>query len=292
MTEYRVPTTTKVTGMIAAHADLLEQHGISAGLHASRPAAGTVARYYFSTDTGVWARDNGSTWDELISGLTEAYIQGLIDSSINTHAGVADAHHARYSDAEAEAAVKAGVEMGDLKTPTKDIPAGGQKITGVATPTALTGAATKGYVDSKIQGLDWQNSVLGELAEPPVSPVEGDRYIVIATATGDWAEQEKNIAEWNGTSWDFTIPNEGFALRVEDTDTQLVFNGTAWVTFGSTVNHANLTNVLPDQHHTKYTDTEAESVASGLIATHEADPDVHHPAPTYDGPNKEVVFQI
>ena len=66
MAEIRVATTIKVTEMIQAHADLLEQHGISAGLHASRPAAGIAKRYYFSTDQSIWARDNGSGWDELI----------------------------------------------------------------------------------------------------------------------------------------------------------------------------------------------------------------------------------
>lgn len=92
MAERRVPTTTKVTGMIQAHADLLAQHGISGGLASARPAPGTEDNYYFSMDTGVWARDNGATWDE-VSGLSEVYIQGLIDASIATHASVVDAHH-------------------------------------------------------------------------------------------------------------------------------------------------------------------------------------------------------
>ncbi len=104
MEERRVPTTTKVIGLIAAHTDLLEQHGISAGLHADRPVAGTVGRYYFSTDEGIWARDNGTDWDEVF-GFTEEYIQGLIDTSISTHSGNEAAHHSRYTDAEAVAAV-------------------------------------------------------------------------------------------------------------------------------------------------------------------------------------------
>jgi len=78
--------------MIQTHADELEQHGISAGVEGSRPAAGTDGNYYFCTDSGKWCRDNGSSWDE-VAGLSEAYIQGLIDASITTHAGDADAHH-------------------------------------------------------------------------------------------------------------------------------------------------------------------------------------------------------
>ena len=84
MEEHRVPTTTKVVGLIAAHTDLLEQHGISGGLAADRPEPGAEGCYYFSTDTGVWARDNGVSWDEVF-GFTGEYIQGLIDTSIGTH---------------------------------------------------------------------------------------------------------------------------------------------------------------------------------------------------------------
>lgn len=107
MTERRFPTTTKVTGMIQVHADLLAQHGISAGLESARPAAGTANKYYFSTDTKTWARDNGTTWDEAL-GFTETEVQNLIDTSIGDHAAVEDVHHIKYTDAEAEAAVKAG----------------------------------------------------------------------------------------------------------------------------------------------------------------------------------------
>jgi len=100
MAEYRVPSTTKVEGMITDHAAVLETHGISGGVHASRPAAAVAGKYYFSTDTGVWARDNGSSWDEC-EGLSEVYIQGLIDASIATHAGAADPHGDRaYTDTE------------------------------------------------------------------------------------------------------------------------------------------------------------------------------------------------
>ena len=100
--EYRCPTTEKVDELIQAHADLLEQHGISGGLASARPAAGTVGRYYLSIDAGVWARDNGTSWDE-VSGLSEIYIQGLIDASISSHASNASAHHTAFDQADHDA---------------------------------------------------------------------------------------------------------------------------------------------------------------------------------------------
>jgi len=139
-------------------------------------------------------------------------------------------------------------EVGDLKAPTKALDMGGQKITTLPTPTAGSEPATKEFVESLVQGLDWQESVLGELDTPPGTPAAGDRYLVIATATGDWVGHENDIAEWNGTSWDFTTPNKGFAVWIEDVQKQKNFNGTAWVFFGSTTDHGNLTGLADDDH--------------------------------------------
>ena len=99
MAEYRVPTTEKVGELIQAHADLLEQHGIAAGLDGARPAPGTTGRYYFSIDAGKWSRDNGVSWDE-VSGLSEVYILGLIDASIGLHADDPDAHHTAFTQSD------------------------------------------------------------------------------------------------------------------------------------------------------------------------------------------------
>lgn len=140
------------------------------------------------------------------------------------------------------------VKLNELDAPDGPVSFNSQKGTGVATPEASGDIANKGYVDGKIQGLDWQNSVKGELADPPAEPAEGDRYIIITEATGAWVGLENQIAEWNGSSWDYTIPNEGFACRVEDIDLQKVFNGTNWVTFGSTVDHGNLSGLEDDDH--------------------------------------------
>jgi len=162
-----------------------------------------------------------------------------------------DDHHTKYTNTEAETTVKANVEVGDLKAPTKALDMASQKITSLPTPTTGSEPATKDFVDSLVQGLDWQESVLEELAEPPAEPGAGDRYLVIATATGDWGGHEDDIAEWNGTTWDFTTPNTGFAVWIEDVGRQKVYNGTVWVAFGTTVDHGNLIG-LGDDDHSQY----------------------------------------
>jgi len=47
---------------------------------------------------------------------------------------------------------------------------------------------------------------------PPGSPSDGDRYVVKATATGDWAGQENNIAAYIDGAWSFFVPQDGWLL--------------------------------------------------------------------------------
>lgn len=48
------------------------------------------------------------------------------------------------------------------------------------------------------------------LTAPPVSPADGDRYIVASPATGDWALHENDMASFvaEGTEWEFYAPTQ------------------------------------------------------------------------------------
>ncbi len=110
-------------------------------------------------------------------------------------------------------------------------------------------ATNKSYVDALINGLDWQESVISKsVAIPPGSPTLGDRYIIPVGATGVWSTHINKITEWNGSSWNYIIPNEGYASLVEDLDKQYNYNGSAWVLFGSLVNHSSLVGLTNDEH--------------------------------------------
>ena len=67
-----------------------------------------------------------------------------------------------------------------------------------------------------------------DLATPPGSPSEGDRYIVASSATGDWTGQENNIAIYF-QGWLFITPAEGWAFYVQDEDGYYHFDGTSWI---------------------------------------------------------------
>jgi hypothetical protein len=127
-----------------------------------------------------------------------------------------------------------------------------------AMPTASSHLTTKSYVDSLTQGLNWQAPViLDDLTDPPSSPSSEDGYIVggelgEGIATGAWTDKEEQIARWNGSSWDFTVPDDGYAVWVTEKDYLVVYNseypGGHWIRFGSTVTHANLQGLSADDH--------------------------------------------
>ena len=74
-----------------------------------------------------------------------------------------------------------------------------------------------------------------DLTAPPGSPSEGQRWIVKASATGAWAGHDNAIAAWQDGAWQFSTPQTGWVAYLVDEGTLLVWNGSAWGDFFSTV---------------------------------------------------------
>jgi hypothetical protein len=77
-----------------------------------------------------------------------------------------------------------------------------------------------------------QLSVIERRASSPASPVEGDRYLVAAAATGAFAGKEQNIALRLAGAWLFLAPNAGWLAYVAAEHAALVYDGSAWVDAG------------------------------------------------------------
>lgn len=56
-------------------------------------------------------------------------------------------------------------------------------------------------------------SVAGISSTPPTTPSEGDKYIIGASATGDWATYDDHVAIYSGTIWLLMPPRAGWELR-------------------------------------------------------------------------------
>jgi hypothetical protein len=110
--------------------------------------------------------------------------------------------------------------------------------------------ATKQYVDERLQGLEYQDSVLEFASSPPLFFVSvGDRFIV-RQASGDWLGRENHIAQYTSSGWIFTTPTAGMACYVENEQLQYSFSVSEqkWVKLGSTLRHAHLAELMQDDH--------------------------------------------
>lgn len=84
-----------------------------------------------------------------------------------------------------------------------------------------------------------------DLTAPPGSPVTGDTYIVGPSATGLWANHDDDITYWNGITWDFYTPSEGWRVPVLDENADYRFSGTAWeIETSGAFTGGNLTSAL------------------------------------------------
>jgi len=130
---------------------------------------------------------------------------------------------------------------------------------GTTTNDLWTASKINSAIQSNINGVSWQEPVEDkDLTAPPGSPSSGDRYIVATSGTGDWSGHDGDIAEYNGSSWDFTADVEGFACYIKDEDKLYTNNGTTWVTFGSVSTHNSLSGLQGGQAGEYYHLTNAE----------------------------------
>ena len=67
-----------------------------------------------------------------------------------------------------------------------------------------------------------------DLATPPASPVNGDRYIIPVGATGAWAGRTDQIAVRIAGVWEYHVPKIGWTCFVEDEGVLSVYKATGW----------------------------------------------------------------
>ncbi len=67
-----------------------------------------------------------------------------------------------------------------------------------------------------------------DLTTPPATPVDGDRYIFPAGATGAWSGRTDQIAVRIGGVWEYHVPKVGWVCLIEDEDVLSVYKATGW----------------------------------------------------------------
>ena len=129
--------------------------------------------------------------------------------------GLADDDHTQYSLADGTRDFSAVVKYSAHPTFNDD-----------------TQLVDKKYVDDVASNIEWQDSVItaGVLDPTALTPSIGDRYLINGTGAGAWAGQDNNIAEWNGSGWDYTAPTTGMRVGADDEPNVAfyLFGGSTW----------------------------------------------------------------
>ncbi|PCI43351.1 MAG: hypothetical protein COB49_12380 [Alphaproteobacteria bacterium] len=66
------------------------------------------------------------------------------------------------------------------------------------------------------------------LSVPPVSPGEGELWLVGSSATGDWASHDNELAQYMGGVWQFYPAFEGMAVWLKDDDVIARYVAGSW----------------------------------------------------------------
>lgn len=207
------------------------------GTEAARPNAGALGRLYYVTggsNMGYLYFDDGTAWkrvnaqkltdltgslDDVAEGSTYAKVKKteLTSGQVN-----------RISDGTSTVtAAQARTHMDDAALH--------RKINDAAAGAADLWSAQKirNEIELAKRNIEPQASVKNRTTvSPPASPVEGDRFVIPAGATGAWSGKANQITEYISGAWTYYPPSVGWTAYVDEEQKVYSWNGTSWVRTG------------------------------------------------------------
>jgi|TARA_Y100000310_G_scaffold137861_2_gene136805 hypothetical protein len=187
---------------------------------------GATGTQGIETDTGLtYNPSTGALTSTTFAGALTGNVTGQV-STLSNH-DTDDLSEGATNEYFTDARVRAN-RLDQMASPTAAVSANSQKITDLATPTASTDAANKGYVDDRSAGLDPKESVVAATTAAinlSTDLENGDTLDGITLATGERVlVKDQGTASENGI---YVVVASGAASRATD------FDATAEVTAGA-----------------------------------------------------------
>ena len=239
-----IPSGTFVSG-IQVHSLLSAAHGDTTP---ASPSAGDLI-----VGGGTWSvlpsGDEGQVLSILGGQVTWAVDAGA--SGLAAHAADPDAHHTRYTDAEASG-IAVQVATTGIANHAAISDAHHTRYTDAEAIAASSGALDHHlrYTDAEASGIAVQVTTSGIANHTAISDAHHSRYTDAEAISASSGALDHHLRYTDAEA-------SGVAVQV-------VISGIA--------NHT----AISDAHHARYTDAEASGVASGLITIHAADSGAHH----------------
>ena len=207
---------------------------VMSGTMTNRPNAAALGRLYYATDNGYLYLDLGTTWVRInAKNLTD--LTGNLDDILDgtNYAKVAKSNVTggnvnKVSDGTKTATaaqIRDHIDNAALHRQIND--------SAISSTVLWSSQKIRNEIELAKRNIEYQASVKNRTtAAPPSNPAVEDRYIIPSNATGAWSGKANQIAEWNGSSWDFYTPQVGWTCYVDDEQKVYSWNGTAWVRTG------------------------------------------------------------
>lgn len=250
----------------------------------STPAAGQI---YFNTTDKTHYVYSGTAWLKFvpsgqISSADIASDAAIALSKLATDP-LARANHTGTQTASTISNFDTQVRtnrLDQMAAPTSAVSFNSQRITGVATPTADTDAANKGYVDSAVAGLTWKESVhLLAVANVPLTgntntvTIDGHTTLTSANTgyrillTGQSTTADNGIYDYTdgGTTYTLTRSTDADTVAELVGATVFVMEGTGYGKTSWTQSNTYL-STFAGQSWVQFSGASAASAGAGMVA--------------------------